>query len=179
MSGGRGAEYWIEKLQLKPHPEGGCFRETWRAALTIPKSALPPRFNGARSASTAIYFLLRAGEFSALHRLAAEEIWHFYAGSPLVVHVIEPGGRHVPMKLGADAGNGEQFQCMVPGGCWFGARLEASDGFALVGCTVAPGFDFGDFEMADRDQLTATFPEHRDLIHSLTRAQQWRPAITT
>lgn len=163
------AQYWIDKLQLKPHPEGGFFRQTYCADLIIGRSALPNRFAGPRSASTAIYFLLAGEQFSALHRLAADEVWHFYAGTALVVHMIDPHGIHTVMKLGQNAESGEQFQCVVPAGCWFGSSLETADGYALVGCTVAPGFDFGDFEMADRSSLVVLYPQHRELIARLTR----------
>ena len=142
------AQYWIEKLKLEPHPEGGFFRESYRAPIVIDRSALPPRFRGARSASTAIYFLLAGEDFSALHRLAADEVWHFYAGKALLVHSIDPEGNWTAMKLGQNPEAGEEFQCVVPGGHWFGSCLEQPDSYALVGCTVAPGFEFATFELA-------------------------------
>jgi hypothetical protein len=162
------AQQWIERLNLEPHPEGGWYRQTYRAPLTLPRSALPG-FAGDRPASTAIYFLLAGDQFSAFHRLRSDEVWHFYAGSALIVHVIEPGGRYNQLLLGSDASSGEQFQAVVPAGCWFGSSLRHPDSYALVGCTVAPGFDFADFEMAERNELAVRFPQHRKIIERLTR----------
>jgi uncharacterized protein len=166
------AQYWIERLKLEPHPEGGFFRQTYRAPLIINQLALPAGFQGPRSASTAIYFLLAANEFSALHRLAADEVWHFYAGAALLVHSIDLHGNHVVTKLGNNPQEGEQFQHVVPAGHWFGSCLERPDTYALVGCTVAPGFDFADFEMAKRSGFIAAYPQHRKLIERLTRIEQ-------
>jgi hypothetical protein len=146
------AQHWIDRLHLQPHPEGGFFRETYRAA------------------STAIYFLLAGDQFSAFHRIRSDELWHFYAGSGLVVHVIEPGGSYRQLLLGSNADQGEQFQAVVPAGCWFGSSLRQPETYALVGCTVAPGFDFADFEMANREALAAQYPRHRTIIERLTRA---------
>jgi predicted cupin superfamily sugar epimerase len=162
------ARQWIERLNLEPHPEGGWYRQTYRAPLVLPHAALPG-FTGDRAASTAIYFLLEGDQFSAFHRLRSDEVWHFYAGSGLVVHVIEPGGQYSELLLGSDATASEAFQAVVPAGCWFGSSLRQPDTFALVGCTVAPGFDFADFEMAKRDALTAQYPQHRNIIERLTR----------
>jgi hypothetical protein len=161
------AQQWIEHLNLEPHPEGGFYRETYRASLTLPRSALPG-YAGDRAASTAIYFLLAGDQFSAFHRLRSDEVWHFYAGSALVVHVIERDGRYIELLLGSDAASGEHFQGVVPAGCWFGLSLRHPNTYALVGCTVAPGFDFADFEMAQRDDLTARYPQHRAIIERLT-----------
>lgn len=163
------ADEWIERLGLVRHPEGGWFRQTYRSADTLRAEALPSRFGGApHPASTAIYFLLRDGEFSALHRLAADEVWHFYRGVPVTLHLIAPDGAASHVELGD-----RQFQAVVPAGCWFGATLDEAGPrdarFALVGCTVAPGFIFDDFEMADRARLLAQFPQHRELIVRLTR----------
>lgn len=163
------ARYWIEKLGLHPHPEGGFYRQTYRAPLEIRRSALPPAFNGDRSACTAIYFLLSNADFSAFHRLAADEMWHFYAGDALTVHLIHPDGRHVQLVLGAGAEQGECFQAVVPAGVWFGSCLAKGGTFALVGCTVSPGFDFADFEMARRAALLREYPQHASLITRLTR----------
>lgn len=163
------AQHWIDRLHLQPHPEGGFFRETYRAALKLPHAALPGH-GGDRSASTAIYFLLAGDQFSAFHRIRSDELWHFYAGSGLIVHVIEPGGNYHELLLGSNADHGEQFQAVVPAGCWFGSSLRQSDTYALVGCTVAPGFDFADFEIAGREALAAQFPQHRSIIARLTRA---------
>jgi len=160
------ARYWIDHLKLSPHPEGGYFRATYKADLTIPHSALPSPFGGNRAASTAIYFLLEGKDFSAFHRIAADEVWHFYAGNGLVVYVIDAEGNASELHLGSDAG----FQAVVKAGCWFGSRLKHGGGFALVGCTVAPGFAFADFELAKRSELSAAYPQHKQLIKELTRA---------
>ena len=160
----------VKALALQPHPEGGWYRETYRAAETVASSALPERYDGPRSHATAIYFLLDAAGFSALHRLKSDEQWHFYSGSTLTIHVIHPDGRYAPVRLGPDLDRGETFQAVVPHGCWFGASVDAPDGHALVGCSVAPGFDFADFEMASRRDLCRTFPDHARLITRLTRS---------
>jgi uncharacterized protein len=157
------AQYWIKKLQLAKHPEGGYFKETYRSGETIPAVGLPPRFDEDRAFSTAICFLLTGDDCSTLHRIKSDEMWHFYAGSELTIHVIEPTGNYGQIKLG-----GDRFQAVVPAGCWFGATVEQRQAYALVGCTVAPGFDFADFELAKRDELIAQFPQHRVIIERLT-----------
>ncbi|HZQ96634.1 MAG TPA: cupin domain-containing protein [Candidatus Sulfotelmatobacter sp.] len=169
MKDHRDAGYWIEKLGLERHPEGGYYRQTYRAQDTIAREALPLRYSGARAAATGIYFLLREGEFSAFHRLRSDEMWHFYQGSPLLVHVIEPAGEYWTIRLGSEAEKGEVFQAVVKAGCWFGSELVDPDSYALVGCTVAPGFDFEDFELGKRLELVRAYPRHRRLIERLTR----------
>jgi predicted cupin superfamily sugar epimerase len=161
------AQYWIKRLGLTPHPEGGYYRVTYKADLTIAHGALPPGFHGDRSASTAIYFLLEGTDFSAFHRIASDEVWHFYAGSGLVVYVIDTDGNVSELHLGRD--DGEALQAVANAGCWFASRLKDAAGFALVGCTVAPGFDFDDFELGTRSELIAVYPQHRKLIEELTR----------
>jgi predicted cupin superfamily sugar epimerase len=151
----RNAAYWIDKLQLEPHPEGGYFRLSYRSEVEIPREALPARFSGARAVSTAIYFLLEGKNFSAFHRLRSDEVWHFYAGEPLVVHVIEPMGKHNTIFLGRNPEVEQTLQAVVPAGCWFASHVWAWKSFSVVGCTVAPGFDFEDFEMGKREELAA------------------------
>lgn len=153
----------IKKLKLNPHPEGGLYRETYRCKDVISAAALPKRFKGNRSASTAILFLVVANKPSRLHRIASDEIWHFHTGDPLTIAVIHPTGRFEKIRLG----DGNTWQAVVPAGCWFGAYLENGH-HALVGCTVAPGFDFADFELADRNALSRRFPRHRKIINKLT-----------
>ncbi len=162
------ADEWIARLRLERHPEGGWFRETYRSPESIATAALPSRFAIAHPVSTAIYFLLRGSEFSALHRLKADETWHFYDGSPLTLHVIAPDGTLSRLTLGRS--NAVCFQAVVPAGHWFGATVDdaSPESFALVGCTVAPGFIFDDFELADRAELVAQYPQHRVLIERLT-----------
>jgi uncharacterized protein len=164
------AQHWIYRLHLQPHPEGGYYRETYRAPLTLPRAALP-NHGGDRSASTAIYFLLAGDAFSAFHRIRSDELWHFYSGSALIVHVITPAGEYRQLLLGNNAAAGEQFQNIVPAGCWFASSLhDPTDSYSLVGCTVSPGFDFADFEMAKRNELLAQYPQHRAIIERLTRS---------
>lgn len=165
----KSVDYWVEKLQLLPHPEGGFFRETYRSELSIAREALPAAFPGPRSVSTAIYFLLDGEDFSAFHRLRSDELWHFYAGSVLAAHVIDPIGRHSEIQLGPDADAGQTPQAVVKAGCWFASQVRDRQSFALVGCTVAPGFDFEDFEIGKRKDLTKTFPQHHELIQRFTR----------
>lgn len=169
MANNRDAACWIEQLGLARHPEGGWFRETYRSAGTIPVAGLPERFDGERAFSTAICFLLEQGDFSALHRLKSDEVWHFYDGAPLAVHMISPHGERSMFRLGRDVAQGERLQAAVPAGWWFGAELAAQGDYALVGCTVAPGFDFNDFEMAERTELMGMFPDHAALVMRLTR----------
>lgn len=160
---------WIHLLDLQPHPEGGWYREVYRASELIPRAGLPFRFSGDRSCSTAIYYLLGASDFSALHRIRQDEVWHFYDGSPLSVHIIHPTGEAEQVLLGRDLNAGQRPMAVVEHGCWFGAHVDSGDGYSLVGCTVAPGFDFDDFELAERSQLIERFPQHRPLIERLTR----------
>jgi predicted cupin superfamily sugar epimerase len=163
----------VRLLGLAPHPEGGFYRETYRAPLVLPHEAIAATHGGARAASTAIHFLVPRGSFSALHRIASDEVWHFYAGAPLEIVEISPSGVLHTTRLGNALAEGETPQHVVPAGAWFGSRLahgtEARGDHALVGCTVAPGFDFADFELAARDALAARFPEHAALVASLTR----------
>jgi predicted cupin superfamily sugar epimerase len=156
------AEELISKLALERHPEGGWYRQTYRAGDEVETT------RGVRASSTAIYYLLEAGEFSALHRIASDEVWHFYMGSPLRVEAIAPDGRVEEFVLGNDLAAGEVLQAWVPAGQWFGSSLVRG-GWALVGCTVAPGFEFGDFEIGKRDDLLAMFPGCAELVRRLTR----------
>lgn len=163
------AQYWIDNLELIPHVEGGYFKETYRSVENIHKQALPERFGDDRSFYTAIYFLLHNNDFSAFHRIKQDELWHFYMGDPLMIHIIDDQGNYSQIKLGTNLDAGEVFHAIVPHGSWFGANLQTPDSFALVGCTVAPGFDLADLEIAERDVLVKLFPEHRQIIERLTR----------
>ena len=163
------ATFWIEKYNLLPHPEGGYYAETYRSSESISENALPNRFTGDRSFSTGIYFLLEKDDFSAFHKIKSDEMWHFYAGEALDIFVIDPEtGNLEIIKLGSNPDNGETFQAVVPAGAWFGSRPATNSSYSLVGCTVAPGFDFADFEMAERNNLTDLFPEHKKMIQELT-----------
>lgn len=158
----------VDRLQLERHREGGWFRETYRSSDPIPESALPLGFSGSRATSTAIYYLLRAGDFSAFHRIKSDEVWHFYAGTSLILHVIGHDRVYRQCLLGERLDLGEHYQVVVPKESWFAAEVK-DQGYVLAGCTVSPGFDYRDFELADRHELTALYPEHQYLIERLTR----------
>jgi predicted cupin superfamily sugar epimerase len=162
------AEYWIERLRLHRHPEGGYFREVYRSNETIPSDALPPRFAGERTLATSIYFLLPGTEVSCLHRLSSDEIWHFYTGSTLELHIFDRTGEYQEILLGHTHTGGNIFQAVIEHGSWFGAKVKEKKSFSLVGCTVAPGFAFDDFELGNRQDLLHTFPRHRRIIEALT-----------
>ncbi len=157
------------KLQLLPHPEGGFFREIYRSSDFSKKEHLPAGYSGDRSYATSIYFLLTAGNFSAYHRILQDEMWHFYEGSPIEIHEIDPSGTHTVTILGTDLDAGQRPFHVVKGGVWFGSRVHGVGAYGLVGCTVAPGFDFADFEMADRQELVDAFPKLEAEIVALTR----------
>jgi predicted cupin superfamily sugar epimerase len=164
-----GAGTWIEGLELRRHPEGGWFRETYRSEEVLSGAALPTRFGGERAFSTAIYFLLDGDDFSALHRIKQDEVWHFYDGSGLTLHVIDPQGHYSTIKVGRDLEAGELPQAVVKVGSFFGATVSDPRSYSLVGCTVAPGFDFADFTLPEREELCRQFPQHRQVIDRLTR----------
>ena len=160
---------YIKFLSLQPHPEGGYFRETYRSSESIDAEALAPVFDGRRHYSTAIYFLLESGDYSAFHRIKSDECWHFYAGGPLIVHMIDEDGCYDFVSLGSNIMKGEQFQFVVPAKTWFASEPAEGTSFSLVGCTVAPGFDFQDFEMAKAEALALQFPAHSKVIRRLSR----------
>lgn len=162
------AKYWIEKLNLQVYLKGGCFRESYRSAGQIPAEALPEGFAGLHAFSTAIYFLLEDEQFSPLHRLKADEVWHFYAGNGLSIHMFHPDGGYTCAALGPDPDQGQAFQVAVPAGCWFGATLDQPGSYCLAGCTVAPGFEVSDFEPADGAMLVIQYPAQKALIEHLT-----------
>lgn len=146
------AREWIEKLGLEPHPEGGWYRRVYQSERTQ---------KGGRPLMTSIYYLLEAEDFSALHRLGQDEQWHFYAGAPITIHEIDAEGSYLPVTLGEG-----DFQHTVKAGNLFGATVDGD--YALVGCTVVPGFDFADFEMPPRSQLLAVYPVLAEVIMRLT-----------
>lgn len=163
------ADDWIQSLQLAEHPEGGHYRRTYESPLTLPHGCLPDRFPGPRPLSTAIYYMLKGGEKSLLHRIKSDELWHHYEGSRLTLVVIQPDGQLLEARLGKNLEEGESLQFLVPAGCWFGAFVHEHDPYVLVGCTVAPGFDFEDLELGSRESLLALFPQHRHIVEKLTR----------
>jgi hypothetical protein len=166
------AEYWIRKLRLARHPEGVYYRENYRSAETIPKEVLPDRYDGPRVFSTSIYYLLPGNEVSYFHRLKSDEGWHFYRGSFVSLFVISPAGELSEIKLGPSFDSGQVLQAVIPAGSWLGAAVISRKSFALVGCAVAPGFDFRDFELGRRQELLALFPRHRAIILNLTKRRE-------
>lgn len=163
------SEYWKQHLQLNHHVEGGWYSEVYKSALTLSSSHLPSRFNGDRSACTHIYFLLEKGEFSAFHRIQSDELWHFYSGDPLVIYELETDGTLVKHYLGRDPEKGESLFCVIKAGNWFASEVMEKSNYSLVGCTVSPGFDFADFELAKKSFLSEKFPAHRKLIQRLCK----------
>jgi predicted cupin superfamily sugar epimerase len=153
----------VDALGLAAHPEGGFYRETYRAAVSTPTP------QGTRSASTAILYLLPGGTVSALHRVRSDEVWHHYAGDPVDLHVLdEAAGGHTVQRLGGDVLGGARPQRVVAAGLWQ-AAVAVGPRFALCGCTVAPGFDFADFEMPDRAELVRRMPALASIVEALTR----------
>ncbi|HJV18413.1 MAG TPA: cupin domain-containing protein [Sediminibacterium sp.] len=146
---------------------GGFYKETYRSKEAIPHEALPKRFRGARLFSTAIYFLLLKENFSAFHRIESDECWHFYEGASLLIHMLDSELGYRLVRLGNHAAAGEVYQAVVPAGCWFAS--ESAGTYSFVGCTVAPGFDFADFELASAGELVPDYPEHAGLINRLCR----------
>jgi len=158
----------IKKLDLKPHPEGGYFKETYRSSGEIASGSLNSYYSGKRNYSTCIYFLLRSGDFSAFHKINQDEIWHFYAGSPICLHVISEAGDHTKHVIGKDVCKGQSPQLVVPGNHWFAASVINKGDYSLVGCTVSPGFDFADFTLPNRAELLNKFPQHQKIITELS-----------
>ena len=157
-------EQLIRLLGLTRHPEGGYFRETYRSTGIIPGA--PP--GGDRNFSTAIFFLLVHPETSRFHRLLSDEIWHFHEGSPVALHLVSPGGEYAVQLPGPELEKGQSYQVAIPAHTWFAAEVLYDGGHALMGCTVAPGFDFRDFKLGGRDDLTKLFPAHGELIRRFT-----------
>jgi predicted cupin superfamily sugar epimerase len=164
------AQQIIEQLKLLPLTiEGGYFRETYRAPLRIPGSALPHQYTGDRNVSTAIYYLLTPETFSAIHIVRSDEAFHFYAGDPVEMLQCWPDGTSRVVIISNDLAAGHEPQLVVPAGIWQGCRLARGGRWALMGCTVAPGFDYADFELADSSELAGKHPEHTAMITALTK----------
>ncbi len=157
-----------EYLDLKPHPEGGFFSETYRSKESYAGESLPERYNSDRCFFTSIYFLITGESFSAFHKLQTDEIWHFYEGSPVELYVITESRELMKIVLGDKPEYGMRYTYLVDKNCWLAAKLESGN-YALTGCTVAPGFEFADLEMGDRKKLIKDFPEHKEIIERLTR----------
>ena len=159
----------VKELNLTPHPEGGFYKETYRSQELISTMELPDRYNGSRCFATAIYFLLVKDSFSAFHKIKSDETWHFYQGSPIEIFSITPDGKLNRQVLGINWQQNEVPQYTIPAGTWFASRVITGGVYGLAGCTVYPGFEFSDFEMADRKALQESFPMHSNIIAALTR----------
>lgn len=159
----------IEKLSLQPHPEGGFFREIYRSIDEIKKNGLPDRYKTDRNAGTSIYYMLEGEQFSSFHKLKSDETWHFYIGSPIILHLISRKGEYSKIILGQKILEDELFQFTIINGTWFAAEVKDKKSYSLVGCAVYPGFDFADFEMGDKEKLIKQFPQHKELIDKFTR----------
>ncbi|CAN5494565.1 cupin domain-containing protein [soil metagenome] len=162
-------EELVVDMELIQHPEGGFYKEVYRSSDVLKKQCLPDRFSGDRNVCTSIYYLLPGNTFSSFHRIKSDETWHFYGGTTLSIYIIDVNGFHSVEKLGRDISVGESFQITVKAGCWFAAKVDEENSYTLAGCTVSPGFDFADFELADRNILIKEYPEHEALIRQLTR----------
>ncbi len=164
------AEQLKRRLGLEPLPiEGGYYTQTYHSEIALPESALPAGYAGRRWISTAIYYLLEPDTLSALHRLAGDEVYHFYLGDPVELLVLSPDGSGEVVRLGQDLEAGMRVQTLVPGGCWQGSRLADGGEYALLGMTMAPGFDWQDFEAGEGGVLTARYPDHQEQIRRLIR----------
>lgn len=154
----KSASFWIKKLNLLPHPEGGFYAETFRADLEVDSGW------GKRSALTSIFYLLEAEDFSGFHRIKSPELWYWHAGETLLIHEIDESGTLKTHKLSAE----NPFAAIAPKS-WFASEVENKKGYVLVSCAVAPGFDFTDFEMAKKDALVQEIPQHSVLLSRLCR----------
>jgi len=161
------AEYWIQHLQLIPHPEGGFYREIYRSNIEADKKGLHYTFNGPRRLCTSIYYLLRSGEFSRFHRLRSDEIWYYHYGSSIKIVIIDQEGHKHVKILGQRAEKAEHLQVFVPGGAIFGAELLNNNSFSIMSCLVSPGFEFEDFELFEKEDLLQAYPKHADIIEKL------------
>jgi len=159
------ADQLIDLLDLKPHPEGGYFRETYRSSGQVLKSSTG---KADRPFSTAIYYMLIPGTLSKFHKLSSDEVFHFYSGDPVTWVLLGAGGRKRKVILGNDLGSGQELQMVVPAGTWFGGYLNEGGRYALMGTTVAPGFEFADFVMGRREELLMLFPSFEAEILKLT-----------
>jgi len=158
----------ISHFNLIEHPEGGYFKETYRSNGEIQSKHLGNEFDGNRNYCTSIYFLLTSDKFSAFHKINQDEIWHFYTGTTLRLHMISPNGAHATVLIGNDFLNGEILQFTVPARYYFAAEVLEKNSFSFTGCTVSPGFDFRDFVLPSCKELSKKFPKHKKIIKQLT-----------
>lgn len=162
------ANFWIDKLQLKPHPEGGYYNETYRSDFYISEDNLAHTHGGKRRSGTLIYFLLKDEDVSKFHRLKSDEIWIYQLGVSIIIHIILPNGELQSVILGKDIERGEKLQVVVPANSWFAAELSSEHSFSLLSCMVTPGFIFNDFELAKQEQLLKEYPQYSYLIINLS-----------
>lgn len=157
-------DYWVKAYEMNQHPEGGYYKEIYRSENSVTTS-----YGANRSLMTSIYFLITKGNFSSFHRIKSDELWNYHYGDALSVHIISPEGNYSMLKIGSNVENGEQLQGVVPAGSWFASEVIEGGDYSLVGCVVAPGFDFEDFELAEKIKLSAHFPQHKILIDKLCK----------
>lgn len=157
------AAYWIKHLSLQPHPEGGFYKEVFRSEMEVTRHASTEK----KHALTSIYYLLEENDFSGFHRIASDELWHFHKGSPLLIHAIDTNGNYSAFEL-SDSTSG-RLSVAIKAGVWFAAEIPSQTGFTLVSCAVAPGFEFSEFEMAEKDELNALYQQHSNIINKLCR----------
>lgn len=162
----KNADYWIEFLELKPHPEGGYYKEIYRSEDEIPGNTLAA-FSEKRSVCTSIYFLLGPNDISHFHRIKSDELWFFHDGDAIQIHTLSDAGHRI-LELGPHAAQGQCLQHLVPAGNWFASHVKEGGQFALVSCVVSPGFDFADFEMAELTSLLEAFPAHEEIVQRYT-----------
>ena len=160
-------QYYIEKLGLTPHPEGGYYKETFQSTEVTSDHELSVNFEGTRRLYTSIYFLITSNDISHFHRLKSDELWYYHAGSPLSIHIIDDKGDYKEIKLGLDLNKGEVPQALVPKNTIFGSSVRDEESFSLVGCMVSPGFEFKDFELFSQKELLQKYPQHKDIIKKM------------
>ena len=160
------ARFWIKKLKLDKHPEGGYFTNTYTSNKKIELRG----YDGFRYSCSAIYYLLTGNQFASFHIMKSDEIWHFYSGSSLTLHIIDLKGQLNKILVGPNLKEGERFQVIVKSGCWFAASINEKKSYSLVGCTVSPGFDYRDWKIGNRKNLSEKFPQHKKIIEKYTKA---------
>ena len=164
------AKDWITKLELLPHPEGGYYKEVYRANEKIDKAALPSRYSSERTFATSIYYLLKSGQFSSFHKLKSDETWHFYKGSPIAIYLISLAGKFEKIVLGDEIDKNQLLQYTIERETWFAAEPLEKNSYSLIGCSVAPGFEFDDFQLGKRAELIMSFPKYSEIILRLTNS---------
>ena len=158
----------INHLNLEQHPEGGYYKEVYRSEGVINPDSDETVYPSSRNFSTSIYYMLEGLDTSSFHRIRSDETWHYYTGSSATIHIIHPDSLYEARYLGPELSRGQSYQLTIPGRSWFGVTVDDPDSFMLAGCTVAPGFDFKDFEIGDPYKLKQAFPEHKAIINRLS-----------